>query len=418
MSLKLKIIVALFFEVLTARLMRSKLGFRIIRRIRRSNFIKNTLSKSEFYSKYKDFEDLPLGNKKLLMDNFEKINILGIPAEEAFEVGIEAERGRRKDSLIDNITVGLSSGTSGNRGIFLVSEDERAEWVASVLIRVTGFSFKKRKVAFFLRANSELYESVRSKLLTFQYFNIFQPIRGHWQELLRLKPNIIVAQPSVILELIKESGLDDIPWRIEKIISVAEVLTPKDEHIISNWAGIKVDQVYQCTEGFLAHTCSNGNLHWNSDFILVEKEWLNENQYIPRITDLKRKTQPIVRYAMNDVITKGACSCSLKSEVIGAIDGRMDDVFKWETDGKTITIFPDFLRRTIAFSNPSIKDYQVVKKNQEIYLWILGAEESYEDAESSLMNLFLKKGIVTELFKVKQPRVASNGKKKRVINLD
>jgi putative adenylate-forming enzyme len=254
--------------------------------------------------------------------------------------------------------------------------------------------------------------------LTFQYFNIFQPIRGHWQELLRLKPNIIVAQPSVILELIKESGLDDIPWRIEKIISVAEVLTPKDEHIISNWAGIKVDQVYQCTEGFLAHTCSNGNLHWNSDFILVEKEWLNENQYIPRITDLKRKTQPIVRYAMNDVITKGACSCSLKSEVIGAIDGRMDDVFKWETDGKTITIFPDFLRRTIAFSNPSIKDYQVVKKNQEIYLWILGAEESYEDAESSLMNLFLKKGIVTELFKVKQPRVASNGKKKRVINLD
>ena len=126
MSLKLKIIVALFFEVLTARLMRSKLGFRIIRRIRRSNFIKNTLSKSEFYSKYKDFEDLPLGNKKLLMDNFEKINILGIPAEEAFEVGIEAERGRRKDSLIDNITVGLSSGTSGNRGIFLVSENERA----------------------------------------------------------------------------------------------------------------------------------------------------------------------------------------------------------------------------------------------------------------------------------------------------
>ena len=80
MSLKLKIIVALFFEVLTARLMRSKLGFRIIRRIRRSNFIKNTLSKSEFYSKYKDFEDLPLGNKKLLMDNFEKINILGIPS--------------------------------------------------------------------------------------------------------------------------------------------------------------------------------------------------------------------------------------------------------------------------------------------------------------------------------------------------
>ncbi len=398
--------------------MRSKLGLRIVRGIRRRNFIKNMLPKSDFYSRYKDFDDLPLGNKKLLMDNFQKINILGIPAEEAFQVGVEAESGRRKDSLIDNITVGLSSGTSGNRGIFLVSESERAAWVASVLIRVIGFSFKQRKVAFFLRANSELYESVRSKLLAFQYFNIFEPLKRHWEELLRLKPNIIVAQPSVIMELIKESGLENIPWRIEKIISVAEVLTRKDEHIISNWARIEVDQVYQCTEGFLAHTCWKGNIHWNSDFILIEKEWLNENQYIPRITDLKRTTQPIVRYAMNDVITRGECSCALKSEVIGSIDGRMDDVFKWKIDEKTITIFPDFLRRTIAFSNPTITDYQIVKKNQEIYLWIRGLKESYEDAESSLMNLFLNKGIITELHKAKQPLVASNGKKKRVINLD
>ena len=226
------------------------------------------------------------------------------------------------------------------------------------------------------------------------------------------------AWPSVIIELIIQSERDYIPWSIEKIISVAEVLTPKDEQIISTWAGIKVDQVYQCTEGFLAHTCSKGNLHWNSDFILVEKEWLNENQYIPRITDLKRTTQPIVRYAMNDVITKGECSCALKSEVIGSIDGRMDDVFKWETSEETITIFPDFLRRTVAFSNPKISDYQIIKRNQDIFLWILGAEESYEAAESALTQLFLKKGVSTELHKIKQPYAASNGKKKRVINFD
>ena len=418
MSFKLKIIVALFFEVLTARLIRSKHGFRMIRRIRRRNFIKNTLPKSEFYSKYEDFDDLPLGNKKLLMDNFQKINVLGIGSDEAFQVGIEAERGHRKDSMIDSVTVGLSSGTSGNRGIFLVSESERAAWVAAVLVRVIGVSLKQRKVAFFLRANSELYESVRSNLLAFQYFNIFQPMETHWEELLRLKPSIIVAQPSVIIELIIQSERDYIPWSIEKIISVAEVLTPKDEQIISTWAGIKVDKVYQCTKGFLAHTCSKGNLHWNSDFILVEKEWLNEDQYIPRITDLKRTTQPIVRYAMNDVITKGECSCALKSEVIGSIDGRMDDVFKWETSEETITIFPDFLRRTVAFSNPKISDYQIIKRNQDIFLWILGAEESYEAAESALTQLFLKKGVSTELHKIKQPYAASNGKKKRVINFD
>ena len=121
---------------------------------------------------------------------------------------------------------------------------------------------------------------------------------------------------------------------------------------------------------------------------------------------------------MNDVITQGECGCALKSDVIGSIDGRMDDVFKWECGEKTITIFPDFLRRTIAFSNTEILDYQVIKRNQDVFLWILGSTESYKQAESALLQLFLKKGIRIELHQIKQPHVASNGKKKRVINFD
>ena len=129
--------------------MRSELGLRLLILIRRRNFLKQTLPKSSFYAKYKSFDELPMGNKKLLMDSFQKINIHGIGAEEAFQVGIDAERGQRIDSMIDNVTVGLSSGTSGNRGIFLVSESERASWVAAVIIRVIGISFKQRTVAFF-----------------------------------------------------------------------------------------------------------------------------------------------------------------------------------------------------------------------------------------------------------------------------
>ena len=66
--------------------------------------------------------------------------------------------------MLGNITVGLSSGTSGSRGIFLASNIERARWVACVLDRVIGFSLKKRKVAFFLRANSNLYSAVQSSI--------------------------------------------------------------------------------------------------------------------------------------------------------------------------------------------------------------------------------------------------------------
>ncbi len=417
MNFKIRLVSNIIVEVITLQLMCSDFGINLIRKNNYRRFWKN-LRNSSFYRDYKVFDKLPLGEKSLLMEHFEAINTLNINKEEAFFTGLSAERGERTNSMIGDITIGLSSGTSGNRGIFLVSPIERAQWVASVVIRVIGFQRKKRNVAFFLRANSELYESVKSNLLEFVYYNIFNQLDIHWKELENTKPDIIVAQPSVIKQLILISNVDHCPWNIQKIISVAEVLTEEDEKYISHWAQIPVDQVYQCTEGFLAHTCKEGNLHWNSDSIIIEKEWLNSTQYLPRITDLKRTTQPIVRYKMNDIITEGACSCGLKSEVIAHIDGRMDDVFEWtDRNGNMIQVFPDFLRRTIVFAHDQIKDYSLVKSGEYISLWVDGDLECFESAKLALEKLLLQKDVQTTIYSREAPWTGENGKRKRIVVL-
>ena len=417
MNFKLRLVRNLIVEVITLQLMCSNIGITLIRKINYRRFWKN-LRNSNFYRDYKIFDKLPLGDKSLLMGHFEAINTLQLNKEEAFNVGISAERGERSNSVIGDITIGLSSGTSGNRGIFLVSPIERAQWVASVVMRVIGFQRKKRSVAFFLRANSELYESVKSNLLEFVYYNIFTQLDIHWKELENTQPDIIVAQPSVIKQLILISKANHCPWNVQKIISVAEVLTEEDEKYISQWAKIPVHQVYQCTEGFLAHTCKKGNLHWNSDSIIIEKEWLNSTQYLPRITDLKRTTQPIVRYKMNDIITEGACSCNLKSEVIAHIDGRMDDVFEWtDLNGNMIQVFPDFLRRTIVFAHDQIKDYSLVKSGEDVSLWVDGGSECFESAKLALEKLLLQKEVKTTIYSRDAPWTSKNGKRKRIVVL-
>jgi len=417
MNFKLRLVRNLIVEVITLQLMCSNIGITLIRKINYRRFWKN-LRNSNFYRDYKIFDKLPLGDKSLLMGHFEAINTLQLNKEEAFNVGISAERGERSNSVIGDITIGLSSGTSGNRGIFLVSPIERAQWVASVVMRVIGFQRKKRSVAFFLRANSELYESVKSNLLEFVYYNIFTQLDIHWKELENTQPDIIVAQPSVIKQLILISKANHCPWNVQKIISVAEVLTEEDEKYISQWAKIPVHQVYQCTEGFLAHTCKKGNLHWNSDSIIIEKEWLNSTQYLPRITDLKRTTQPIVRYKMNDIITEGACSCNLKSEVIAHIDGRMDDVFEWtDRNGNMIQVFPDFLRRTIVFAHDQIKDYSLVKSGEDVSLWVDGGSECFESAKLALEKLLLQKKVKTTIYSRDAPWTSKNGKRKRIVVL-
>ncbi|MFR2693157.1 MAG: hypothetical protein ACLTBV_21985 [Enterocloster bolteae] len=59
-----------------------------------------------------------------MMEHFDELNTVGIGREEALEFAVLAER-QRNFSPKQGLTVGLSSGTSGKQGIFLVSDDEK-----------------------------------------------------------------------------------------------------------------------------------------------------------------------------------------------------------------------------------------------------------------------------------------------------
>ena len=356
----------------------------------------STLAKSPFYSELANqntaLENYPLMNKQVFMEQFDRINIHGITKEAANKIAYEAETSRVFSPMIGPITVGLSSGTSGNRGLFLVDKKERAQWVAYVLDRVIGFSLKKRSVAFFLRANSNLYDSVKSKVLNFEFFDLLDDLQTHVSRLNALNPTILVAQPSMLLALAQEMEKGLFSIQPEKIISVAEVLYPEDKHYLERIFGQQIHQVYQCTEGFLASTCPEGVLHFHEDYLIIEKKYLDETKtrFHPIITDLKRYSQPIVRYELNDIIHELTdCPCGLKTTAIEKIEGRSDDVLHFENkDGMTTKIFPDFFRRAIILSDPSIVDYMLVQRSGNLLeLYIDGADERFENAQKELKTL-------------------------------
>jgi len=362
------------------------------------NFQK-TLLLSPFYKKLVlnkiAFEHFPLMNKSLFMENFNTINTQNIDLNEAFDIALQAERSRDFSDKIGEVTVGLSSGTSGNRGVFLATEKERAQWVAAVMDRVLGFTLKKRSVAFFLRANSNLYSSVKSNVLDFQFFDLFDSIESHIERLNELKPNLIVAQPSMLLELADAFLEGKLKISPQKIISVAEVLYPEDKKKLAKVFNQVIHQVYQCTEGFLASSCSEGNLHFNEDFLIIEKNYLDDSKerFHPVITDLLRESQPVVRYELNDIIIeKTNCSCGQKTLAIKQIEGRSDDVLVFKNDeNKDVTIFPDFFRRAIIMADEDIIDYMLVQYSRlEIKLYVSGSKEIYEKAKSGVEELLKK----------------------------
>ena len=174
---------------------------------------------------FEDFRKLPLMNKEFMMEHFNALNSVGIDRDEALSLAIDGEKQREFSGKLRGISVGLSSGTSGARGLFLVSDRERALWAGTVLAKFLpkGKLFGHR-IAFFLRADNNLYETIDSKLIRFRYFDLLRDMGENLSELADYRPTLLVAPPSVLLGIARAMEHGELRINPEKVISVAEVL--------------------------------------------------------------------------------------------------------------------------------------------------------------------------------------------------
>lgn len=360
-------------------------------------FLRMVKERSPFYRSQsaalsvEDWQRWPVMDKTVFMDEFDRLNTLGISRDEAYELAVKAELTRDFSPKIGAVTVGLSSGTSGNRGVFLVSDRERSAWAGAIMAKVLPEPiYKKQRIAFFLRANSNLYETVQSRRMQFHYLDLLDPMERHITRLQELQPTVLAAPPSMlrmIAEAIYEGGLRIKP---KKVISIAEVLEPLDERFIREAFRTTIHQVYQCTEGFLASSCPHGTLHINEDLLVIQPEFIDaeRRRFLPVITDFSRTSQPIIRYRLNDILTyrEEPCPCGSVFRAIDTIEGRMDDLFYGLPNlepGKVTEagagmeagkgsaangpqgtpIFPDFIRRAVLLSSEEILEYRVHQRS-------------------------------------------------------
>jgi phenylacetate-CoA ligase len=315
----------------------------------------------------REWRALPTVDKQLMMAHFGDFNTRGISREAALDVALRAERERDFQPTLGGLTVGLSSGTSGHRGLFVAAPNEQAAWAGSILARTIRALRRRLRVAFFLRSNSNLYERVGGRLVQFRYFDLMLPLADAVAQLNQFRPNVLIGPPSLLGFLAASAQRGDLHIRPERLISVAEVLEPHDRAQITAAFGAPVEQIYQCTEGLLAVSCAAGSLHIQEDIVAIQLEPQpgDPARVMPIVTDLWRTTQPIIRYRLNDVlqIAGQPCACGSDFRVIRAIEGRSDDVCYFEAlDGGARPFFPDTIRRMILLASAQILDYQAVQE--------------------------------------------------------
>lgn len=396
-------------------------------------FLRRVLPKSPFYQRHyrglalPDWSRFPLINKAIMMANFDRLNTAGIAQAEAMAIARQAETSRDFRSTLRGYTVGLSSGTSGNRGLFLVSQAEQQAWAGTILAKALPQSIMShQRIAFFLRANSNLYDTVQRQRIQFEYFDLFQPLNRHISRLNAYGPTILVAPASMLRFLAEAKVQGDLSAAPSRIVSVAEVLDPLDEGVISQAFNQPVHQLYQCTEGFLAATCDQGTLHLNEDILVIQKDYIDRasGRFMPIITDFNRTTQPIIRYRLDDILTEQTtpCPCGSVLTAIAQIEGRCDDIFYLpnRTQSQLIPIFPDLIRRAIILSSDAIQEYAVVQTPGAIQVYLKAPEAQWAlitaTLETTLKTLLERSGCQppTLQFSPYQPRIHHHQKLRRV----
>ncbi len=318
-----------------------------------------------------DLARLPLMDKQSMMVNFDRLNTVEarLADVEAAALG-DADGTLPSSPLPQGIVAGLSSGTSGHRGVFVTSPQERDHWAGTVLAMTLPHGrLWGHRIALFLRAGNELYDTVRSRAIDFRFYDTHGDLAAHARDLAEYNPTILVAPPSVLDVLAEHqmatehsSNSDTSKPRLhpQRVYSVAEVLTDADGTRLAQAFGQEhLHQLYQCTEGLLAHTCERGTLHLNEQIAIFEREWLDDRRFVPIVTDFRRRTQPVVRYRLNDIlqVRSSPCDCGSVLTALERIEGREDDTLI--VDGTPV--FADVVARAMVradgFTNYRVRQF-------------------------------------------------------------
>ncbi|TPL49637.1 CoF synthetase [Mesorhizobium sp. B2-4-6] len=373
-------------------------------------FLDRDLPRASFYGKAPaHLADLPVTDKALLMARFDEFNIHGLTAA-------QARAALERDGRAGSLTVGASTGTSGNRGLFVISEAEKYRWLGAILAKAApDLLWRGMRVAVILPQNTGLYDSARrSRLIKLAFFDLTAGPESWRGALEMFDPTVIIAPPKIL----RHFAAEDFRLRPKRVFSAAETLDPVDRPVIENFFRLPLDQIYMATEGLFAVTCRQGGLHLAEDSVFFEFEPAGEGLVTTLVTAFRRQTQIMARYRMNDLLRLSgqACGCGSPLRCVDEIVGRMDDVFRLMSQDGPILVTPDVLRNAVLKADRRIDDFRLVQSTPssvELRLPPTLADEAAEAAHLAVRTLLEMRKAVATVTLIRAPLPLETGRKLR-----
>lgn len=361
----------------------------MIAHVRKESPFYKDLYKGRTISALTDYSALPVINKSIMMAHFDQLNTAGLHLDDVMAFALRKELA--KDYLgyyQDRFVVGLSSGTSGNKGIY-VTPRSLTERLPGVFLARGGvrLSDLPLRILFILRVFSQGFADINAPLITLNYRSSMTDPASLIETMNEMRANILMAPPSLLRQLMPLCERIHQPPR--RIISYAEVLDPLEKERFTKAFRAPVVEIYQTSEGQIASPCRCGSLHINEDLVYVElldehgaplpnKAGLRSSRML--VTNLVNPIQPLLRYEMNDMVELGdPCPCGSQFRVLNRVIGRNDDVlYLRDQTGLRRAVYPDLVSRWIITTDDRIREFRVEQDAPDHLTIIIDLSESIE----------------------------------------
>ena len=340
------------------------------------------------------FADWPQLDKQTLLDHFADLNIARVGAKAV------AEALARGEDRLSGLAIGQSTGTSGRRGYYVISDAERFVWLGTILSKTLPDAlWRRHRVALALPGLSSLYQSAsEGGRIALGFFDLARGVEAWADDLNAFRPDTLVAPPKVLRWLAERGKLS-----ATRLFSGAETLDPLDREIIEAASGEPLREIYMATEGLFGVSCERGVLHLAED--VVHFEWAPAGGALvkPVVTDFTRRAQAMIRFAMNDLLELDdqPCLCGSAFQAVRRIHGRQDDCL-WLPDasGALRMATPDLLRNAVVDAHASIRDFRIVQTAPdviELFLAVEAAPEADAAASAALSQRFVGLGVTARI---------------------
>lgn len=342
-----------------------------------------------FYRRIGDvpFSQFPIIGKADVMGEFADFNMLGLSAAEAWH--------RLKDNNpLPGYDIGCSTGTTGNRGLFVISDRERFIWLGTIIAKAIPDLWRRHRAVIILPSASHLYSAANeSKLLKLHFAELARGLSGIVEGIERFQPTVVVGPPRILRWLAEKK----VKIKPRRMFSAGEVLDGVDREVIERTFALTLGQIYMATEGLFGVTCRYGRLHLAEDAVHFELEPVADGLVSPIVTDFTRRTQVMARYRMNDLLRLSAtrCECGSPFQVVDEVVGRHDDCFdlpRRHGSGRS-TITPDVLRNTIIDADRRVDDFRLLQtgpRKLELLLPSATPDVAQQAAREALLSLMTR----------------------------